>query len=62
MIERRLADAVSDMSHWHEFDYVVVNDRFEEAVGQLVRIVRGDGAELAANRPQLASWVAELLG
>ncbi len=62
VIERRLADAVSDMSHWHEFDYVVVNDRFEEAVGQLVRIVRGDGAELAANRPQLASWVAELLG
>ena len=28
-IARRLRDAVGDMSHWKEFDYVVVNDDFE---------------------------------
>ncbi|MGH8199552.1 MAG: guanylate kinase, partial [Steroidobacteraceae bacterium] len=28
VISRRLRDAVSDMSHWREFDYVVVNDDF----------------------------------
>ena len=30
-IERRLADAAADMSHYKEFDYVVVNDQFERA-------------------------------
>jgi guanylate kinase len=40
VIARRLQDAVGDMSHWDEFDYVVVNDDFERAVGDLVRIVQ----------------------
>src|SRR6202163_2301028 len=31
-IARRLRDAVGDMSHWKEFDYVVVNDDFEHAL------------------------------
>jgi guanylate kinase len=61
VIERRLADAVADMSHYREFDYVVVNDDFERAVGDLVRIVRGDGAGLEAGRQELSSVVANLL-
>jgi guanylate kinase len=61
VIERRLADAVADMSHFHEFDYVVVNDDFEQAVEQLVQIVAGNGAQLAADRPELAPVMANLL-
>jgi guanylate kinase len=61
VIERRLADAVADMSHYREFDYVVVNDDFERAVGNLVRIVRGDGAGLEAGRQELSPVVANLL-
>jgi guanylate kinase len=61
VIERRLADAVADMSHYREFDYVVVNDDFERAVGDLVRIVRGDGAGLEAGRQELSPMVANLL-
>ena len=30
VIERRLRDAVADMSHYAEFDYVIVNDDFED--------------------------------
>lgn len=46
VIARRLRDAVSDMSHWREFDYVVVNDEFEKAVADLTAIVaaHGDGS------------------
>jgi guanylate kinase len=44
VIARRLRDAVSDMSHWREFDYVVVNDDFEKAVADLVAIVAAHGA------------------
>jgi guanylate kinase len=61
VIERRLRDAVGDMSHWREFDYVVVNDDFEQAVGNLTRIVKGEGEDLRAGRPQLQPLLAELL-
>jgi guanylate kinase len=65
VIERRLADAVADMSHYAEFDYVVVNDEFDRAVADLVRIVQGEGgeaaAQLAASRPELSPMVANLL-
>ena len=46
VIERRLADAVTDMGHYGEFDYVVVNDEFPMAVDQLVQIVTGTGESL----------------
>ncbi len=39
VIARRLQEAVSDMSHWDEFDYVVINDEFDHAVGDLVQII-----------------------
>jgi guanylate kinase len=61
VIERRLADAVSDMSHYREFDYVVVNDDFDMAVDQLARIIRGEGSAYAAERPELVQVTADLL-
>lgn len=62
VIERRLADAVSDMSHYREFDYVVVNDQFERAVDELVQIIRGRARDYAADRAELAPILANLLG
>jgi guanylate kinase len=44
VIARRMHEAISEMSHYQEFDYVVVNDEFEHALADLQRIVRGDGA------------------
>ena len=61
VIERRLRDAVGDMTHWREFGYVVVNDDFEHAVSDLMRIVSGKGEDLRAGRPELQSLLAELL-
>jgi len=61
VIERRLRDAVGDMTHWSEFNYVVVNDDFEHAVGDLVAIVAGKGENLRASRPELKPLLAELL-
>jgi guanylate kinase len=61
VIARRLADAAADMSHYREFDYVVVNDDFGHAVADLKRIIAGEGAALRSDRPQLAPLVAELL-
>ena len=61
VIERRLRDAVGDMTHWREFDYVVVNDDFEQAVRDLMRIVSGKGEDLRAGRLQLQPLLRELL-
>lgn len=62
VIARRLRDAVGDMSHWNEFEYVVVNDDFERAVADLGRIVDGAGQDLAADRSSLKPLLSELTG
>jgi guanylate kinase len=61
VIARRLRDAVGDMSHWDEFDYVVVNEDFDKAVADLARIVEGKPADLVADRPGLKPLLKELL-
>jgi len=61
VIARRLHDAAADMSHYGEFDYVIVNDDFEHALGDLRRILAGAGEELKSHRPELKPLLAELL-
>jgi guanylate kinase len=41
VITRRMRDAIAEMSHYREFDYLVINDDFEEALGDLRSIIRG---------------------
>jgi guanylate kinase len=38
IIERRMQEAVREMSHYNEFDYIVINDDFERAREQLAAI------------------------
>jgi len=62
VIARRLRDAEGDMSHWKEFDFVVVNDDFDRAVDDLSRIIDGRGNDLAASRPALGPLLRDLVG
>ncbi|NNM60626.1 MAG: guanylate kinase [Steroidobacteraceae bacterium] len=62
VISRRLRDSVADISHWQEFDYVVVNDRFEQALADLERIVADRGESLLAARTQVRELAAQLTG
>jgi guanylate kinase len=61
VIARRLRDSVAEMSHWAEFRYVVVNDRFEQALEDMAAIATGRGEALAADRAGLAAFAARLL-
>jgi guanylate kinase len=61
-IARRLAESVTEMSHWQEFDYVVVNGDFDQALAQLEAIFDGHGEASRADRPGLPARVKELLG
>jgi len=61
VIARRLRDSIADMTHYSEFDRVIVNDEFEKAVAQLLEILAG-GPGYEAARPQLKPLLANLLG
>jgi guanylate kinase len=60
VIQRRLRDAAADMTHWRDFDYVVVNDDFAAALAGLQEIVRGDGAASRRERAGLPELAASL--
>ncbi|MBK6756824.1 MAG: guanylate kinase [Moraxellaceae bacterium] len=40
VITKRLNGAIADMSHFVEFDYVVINDDFDTALTELISIVK----------------------
>lgn len=61
VVARRLADAVGDMGHWQEFDYVVVNDDLAAATDALSAILHGRGERFAATAPETAARVEAVL-
>jgi guanylate kinase len=61
VIQRRLRDAAEDLGHWSEFDYVVINDRFEQALTELQAIVENRGGALTARRPEVVQLAAGLV-
>ena len=62
VIQRRLRDAASDMTHWREFDHVVINDDFATALGQLQDVVAGRGEATRKDRPGLTELAPALTG
>lgn len=61
VIARRLRESIADLSHWSEFDYVVVNDDFEHATSDLEAIVCGRGEYLLRGREEVQTLVRTLL-
>jgi guanylate kinase len=51
VILRRLKDALGDMAHWPEFDYVVVNDDFAAALARLSAVIAGAGEDARTDAP-----------
>lgn len=42
IIARRMAEAKAQASHYDEFDYLIINDQFEQALAELVTILTAD--------------------
>ena len=62
VIERRLRDALSDMAHWDEFDYVVINDDLDTAVADLEAVLDGHGEALTTSNEALRRVIEGILG
>jgi len=61
VIARRMRDAVSEMSHYDEYDYLVINDVFQAALDELAAIIRCGQLRLAPQRRCHAALLADLL-
>ncbi|HEB99988.1 MAG TPA: guanylate kinase [Thiotrichales bacterium] len=61
VIAGRMARAVDEASHYDEYDYLIVNDDFETAVGDLGAIVRARRLRLPAQQVRHADMIAGLL-
>ncbi len=61
-IARRLRESSHEMSHWRDFDYVIVNAEFDAALAELEAIFDGHGEASRRDRPELEALARELLG
>ncbi len=61
VIARRMAEAVAEMSHYVESDYLVVNDDFEVALAELKAIIRSQRLATPAQVLRHAELLADLL-
>lgn len=60
-IERRLKDSVSDMRHWDEFDYLIVNDDLRVAAEALAEVVAGNGDAYRTDLPAIRARIEAVL-
>ena len=61
VIERRLNNSREEIAHAHEFDYIVVNDRFEDALADLRAIVRAVRLRSTLQWARHETLIADLL-
>ena len=63
MIARRLRDSTGDISHWSEFDYVIINDDLRQSVLELEAIISrsGNHEQNKASQPAMRERVKEIL-
>lgn len=60
-IARRMRDACKELSHYPEYDYLVVNDSFEQALNDLYCIVRAQETRIECQAVRLSGLLSDLL-
>jgi guanylate kinase len=61
IISRRMRDAVNEMQHYAEFDFLVINDVFEEALRELACIFRAQRSRRTRSAVRHARLIKDLL-
>jgi len=61
VINKRMREAVSEMSHYAEFEYLVINDDFDEARDNLAAIIMGQRMLSVRQQQKHAKLLADLL-
>lgn len=61
VIAERMAQAVNEMSHYDEFDYVIVNRDFQQALADLLAILRAERLTLLHQQRDNQALIQQLL-
>lgn len=62
VVEHRMANAVGEMEHYDEFNYLVINDQFDDALSQLQAIFNAQRLLLASQAQRHQKLLSQLLG
>ncbi len=60
IIDRRMRDAKNEISHYEEFDYVIVNDDFERALRELSEFISAPDAYLPFSMEKVRSLASNM--
>ncbi|APZ05062.1 guanylate kinase [Kosakonia cowanii] len=61
VIAKRMAQAVAEMSHYAEYDYLIVNDDFDTALGDLKTIIRAERLRMSRQKQRHDALISKLL-
>ena len=61
VIAKRMAQAVAEMSHYAEYDYLIVNDDFNTALGDLKTIIRAERLRMSRQKQRHDALITKLL-
>ncbi len=62
VIARRMQQAVAEISHVEEADYIVVNDNFDKALSELIALVSSQRLATSVQTQRLSPLLNDLLG
>lgn len=61
VIAKRMADAENELSHYQEFDYLLINDDFDKALNELRTIILAQRFRCSQQKQRWATLLADLL-
>ena len=61
IIARRMRDAVNEITHYREFDYLVINDNFDTALAELRTIILNQRLRLLSQQQRYGQLLDNLL-
>ena len=61
IIAERMSKAMNEISHYDEYDYVIINDNFEQALSDLQGILRAEKLTLTYQQRENKALINELL-
>ena len=62
IVERRMRDAVAEMSHYEDFDFIVVNDDFHTALADIQSIIRANRLRSSVQQVKNRSFIGRSIG
>ncbi len=60
-IKRRMDDAINELSHYKDYDYLVINDEFELALGELQGLITALRENQRPQQANLSEFVTRLM-